>query len=313
MKKKKETSNKKSFILIFLLMIVVGSIWGVIFTLFYNGKLGSVKKHDGVYKDTNGDLVIKNPYDGTEMRFDKDSYSEVEVDEIPDYTVSENTMQEWEDTEADKMEDIINYLTDKTDTIDYTGFDVDEGTIELIDNIKKYKKDLKIDDTYTIENNETIYVNKITVYDLVDGEIPFRLQILKFHNSEYMIDLSFTNVEFEERFLGETVDNETKNSIIESEFSGALESYFREAASSYTSIVKNKCLNKDSWNKLKEIKDSINSSDNKFDTKINDDGTMKITIYKLNDNGLTFDEKESYTVSFEYNDKEREYNIKGVK
>lgn len=313
MKKKKETSNKKSFILIFLLLIVVGSIWGVLFTLLYNGKLDIVKKNENVYVDTNGDFVIKNPYDGTGMRFDKDSYSEVEVDEIPDYTVSENTMQEWEDTEADKMEDIINYLTDKTDVIDYTGFDVDEDTKELIDNIKKYKKDLQIDDTYTIENNQTVYVNKITVYDLVDGEIPFRLQILKFYNSEYMIDLSFTNVEFEERFLGETVDNETKNSILESEFSGALESYFREAASSYTSIVKNKCLNDDSWKKLKEIKESINSSDNKFDTKINDDGTMKITIYQLNENGLTFDEKESYIVSFEYNEKEREYNIKGVK
>lgn len=301
-----------------IVCLVVATV--VLIAVFFNRVMNIIRDEIAEEKEADGidmEQVKKDGYamvtaeDGSEIKFEIEDFGEINTADIEDHTVSENTLMEWEETSNNKMEDIVKYLTKEADTVEYDGFEISETDKKVLENIRNMSGNVYVLDSYNVKNNETIYVNSIVTYDMQADGMNFVLQILKFYNSGYMIEISDYSYEFEERYM-DNISNEDATYIIESKFLGYLKDYLSSDDETAKKKIEESCNDGKIIKQLEDIKKEVYKCDKHFEVEVDADNNIGIKVYTLNKDKITYNVKYEHKVTIEYNNKERKYLIKGV-
>ena len=309
---KRDNRGNKIWFNLFIILVTV--LWILAFILvavyFKNKVVGDKEAERKQYEDA-GYLVLEDT-NGNLIPFDTVDAGEIEG-EVPDYTVSENTMIEWETQCTNKLDRIVNYITNKEYTIDYTDVEIEEETRKALESIKTTAKEVYVADEYIIENNDEIYVNKVVGYTMIADGTEFELQILKFHDSDYIVEIMEYNNDFAEKFMYDTVcGSEYELEVIESQLISVLSGFLENTSTGYRNDVIDKLTDRSLIEQLDIIKEEVNDSKNHFKVSVLDNETLNIDIFNLSKNGITYDIKSNYKIKIGYNVEKSMYMIKGV-
>jgi hypothetical protein len=298
-----------------IVAVIIGILlWVVIFIVWYNyrNRDTSTTSGDG-YEITDDTITVyTGDPDDPELTFNYE-VNTVSADSIPDYSVSEEEWQSWEDKEDEIAMNLVDYIMGNTDTVDFEESDLQEDEIAVIESLRKDRDNLSIEKDYTTGSNETMYVNKLTYYNIEnnnDDTVRAQLVIYKFYNSGYFAGFYNETENFYERYAPDILDDDTTISLIDDNINSDLESELDSPINGYRKEMKDRVYDYKAFcKKLDKIEKTINKCGGHFETKVSKE-KIEVITYMLNENGLTYDEYETYEFKIVYDEEDKKYKIK---